>query len=643
MAPRDVGRAASLGGIRIAFAILSIVLLGVLAIAPSTTHFSEWRAVQQRYNARARSAKLDPIDVRIRQTSPSPDVVDRCGSCHLGADGVPPVDGDPLFAAHPPIPHDPTRFGCTICHGGQGRALTARAAHTGESNWDEPLLPRPYREAACGVCHSRVVVPDPERVASGQALFDARGCSACHGVEGRDVAAKHDLSQAGLRGYSREWQDQHVRAAGSSNDTRWAATPLPLEDAERTAVEAYLQSLVGAPQLMAGKLLAARLGCRGCHRMEGVGGDGPDLSDIGDRHVSDLDFSHVRGGHTLADWLKELLADPSRLEPHSMMPTPGLDPSQIDALVAYLLSLRTRELPVALWPRDRVRGMLLGERDFAVDGRPLFMGFCSACHGPRGEGRPAGRAVVVAPAIGGANFLAIASDAFLRRTVQEGRPEHRMPPWASDGGLRPEEITAILGYLRTLQPSPASFADVSASELDLPRGRRVFQDSCTPCHGDHGEGTAIGPPLAAADNEVVPRESAIYGTLTNGVGNTAMGSFRAFDASTLRALIGAVQSLDRRYGPRKGWQPRHGDPERGRELFARHCVTCHGPRAEGRVAPAIQDPQFLAAAPDSLLTASLIRRHDRSRDEVRRTPDEVSDLVAYLRSLAATSETKGAN
>src|ERR1019366_2060340 len=126
MAQEDGGQTTSLGSLRIAFAILSVVLLGVLAVAPATTHFSEWRAGQERYNDLAQHAKLDPIEVRARQISPAPDVVDRCGSCHLGAAGVAPVDGNPLFAAHPPIPHDPTRFGCTLCHSGQGRALTAR-------------------------------------------------------------------------------------------------------------------------------------------------------------------------------------------------------------------------------------------------------------------------------------------------------------------------------------------------------------------------------------------------------------------------------------------------------------------------------------------------------------------------------------
>jgi mono/diheme cytochrome c family protein len=131
---------------------------------------------------------------------------------------------------------------------------------------------------------------------------------------------------------------------------------------------------------------------------------------------------------------------------------------------------------------------------------------------------------------------------------------------------------------------------------------------------------------------VQTHENAIYGTLMSGVEDTAMGSFRAFDARTLRDVIGAVQTLARTGGARRDWRPRRGDHDRGRELFARHCATCHA--GEDRRAPAIQDPRFLDVASDSFLTASIVRRHDRRTDQLRRSPDEVSDLVAYLRSLA---------
>jgi mono/diheme cytochrome c family protein len=641
----DAERAASisLGRLLVAFAVLSVVLVGVLATAPATTYFAEWRAVQQRYNRLAGRRKIQPIDVRIRQTaSPIVDVVDRCGNCHLGAAGVTPIDGDPLFAPHPPIPHEPARFGCTVCHGGQGRAVSARAAHGRVSNWDEPLFPPQFRDAGCGTCHSHVPVPDPELVALGSRLFETRRCTACHTVGGHESVGQVDLSQVGVRGFAEDWQDRHLRAAARSQDARWDGHRGPLEEGEWKGVTAYLKSLIGAPQLMAGKLVVARAGCRGCHRIDGIGGDGPDLSAIGGRNVSDLDVSRVRGGHTLVDWLREVLTDPSRLNPQSRMPAPGLSPLEIDQVITYLLSLRRREVSTSFWPRDRVRAVLLGERDFPLEGRSLFRTFCSACHGPRGAGSTsAGTPLAYAPAIGSESFLAIAGDGFLVRTLRQGRPEHRMPAWgASDGGLKPEEIAAIARYLRSLEPPAPGLEEVTSGDRDLALGRDIFQDKCTPCHGDQGEGTAIGPPLAAVDNPVTSSTSAIYGTLMHGIDGTAMGAFRTLDARTLRSLIGAVQALERRSAVRKGWGPHSGNAERGLKLFEADCASCHDARTEGRRAPAIDDRRFLAVASDSFLTASIVRRHDTTRPPLQRDAEAVADVVSYLRSRGALTDAK---
>ncbi len=604
------------------------MLLGVLAIAPTRTHFTEWREIQQRYNVLARRAKLEPIDVHVRQvSSPIVDGVDRCGSCHLGAAGLPAVSGDPLFAAHPPIPHDPARFGCTVCHGGQGRAVTKRAAHEGEANFQQRLFPAPYREAGCGTCHAYVPTPNPGLVTKGREAFVARGCPSCHSVDGS--APKGDLSRIGLRDFARDWPDVHVRLAATSRDTRWGASVLLFEEVERGSIDAYLHTLIGAPRLMEGKLLVARLGCRGCHRIGKVGGDGPDLSEVGGRQESDVDFSRVRGEHTVATWMRELLLDPSRLDAHSRMPTPELKPAEVDAVVTYLLSLRPVDMPIKDWPRDRIQVVALGGRDFADDGAMLFTTFCSGCHGARGEGGTIARGAVRGPAIGGQPFLAIATDAFVRDTMRQGRTAHRMPAWASESGLRSDELGAIVRYLRTLEPEPPSLEAVTSSEVDVALGQSVFAESCAPCHGARGEGSPVAPPLAAADNPVTRSANAIYGTLAQGVSGTAMGSFRSLDARTMRSVIAHVMTLERAPGAtRTGWAPRAGDSARGRELFDRHCARCH--LVEGSGAPAILDPSFASFASDAFVEASIVRRHDRRVEALRRSPDEIADLAAYV-------------
>jgi len=113
---------------------------------------------------------------------------------------------DVLLAKHPV-----DRFGCTPCHGGQGQALTAKAAHalTHAEYWLSPVLgldehtgrtseeTKGYMESNCRRCHDGVMKldygVDPEtdepvdyapNLTKGLALFEDLGCHGCHAVEG---------------------------------------------------------------------------------------------------------------------------------------------------------------------------------------------------------------------------------------------------------------------------------------------------------------------------------------------------------------------------------------------------------------------------------------------------------------------------
>jgi mono/diheme cytochrome c family protein len=553
--PTDLGITRLLG----VFAALSVLLLAALAVAPCRSHLTEWRALQKRYNAQAAQIGIAPVEVGIKQIwKPDLGVVDRCTSCHLGMGEAPPSPHERLFSAHPPIPHDPRDFGCTVCHAGQGRATTTKAAHGRVRFWDEPMLERPYLEAGCGTCHSHVPTLGP--------------------------------------------------------------------------------GLAGAPRLSEGKRLAHRLGCRGCHRIAGVGGDdGPDLSDVGKKRIADLELG-VEGAGDLAGWLREHFVDPQRVVPGSQMPNLGLSEEQADLLTVYMLSLRASPVPESLAPKDRVRGMRLGERDFATDGEALFGVFCAACHGPRGEGRRFGALPFTFPAIGSPEFLAVADDEFLRRTITDGRPGRRMPAWGKkDGGLRAEEIDALVAYLRSLKPTAPSRDAFLAAPMDHERGRARYARDCALCHGTSGEGTGLGSPLSA---EVEPR---FYEALTQGVHGTAMGSYRTYSAHDLRSLLGTVSAFPKGVG--SSWKPARGDAARGQTLYAESCAGCHGARGEGAAGPALANPAFLETASDGYLAQTIVRGRGTTTmphfgepgpDHRALAPGEVLDLVAFVRSLGGT-------
>lgn len=493
----------------------SVGALGVLGWAAfSENVLADWRRAQHTFKAGL--PKGEPFTVQLRQiVVPSLRVADRCVSCHVGmGPGEPAPAHDRIFGKHPPVVHEPGEFGCTVCHGGQGRATMTAEAHGSVAHWPEPLIPRRYAYAGCGTCHTHLDVSNVDELARGRALVERHDCLACHRIDGRGGTLRPggagggegpDLSKVGMRGFRADWHDHHSRARKEHASTGKAPHGLPWIAAfgevpmgDRKTIENYLRSRVAAPPLVEAKALFHSLGCRGCHKVHGVGGDdGPDLSRAGQRDPGQTSFAGVKGDRTLSNWFTEHFRSPSRVVPGSPMPALGLSDPQIDQLTLYLFSLRSADAPEAFWPGDRMRALRLGEREFASDGATIYGMFCSACHGPRGEGMRYG-GLAPFPAVANPDFLAAASDEFLTAAVMQGRPGRRMPAWGQKGGgLRPGEIREVVRHLRTMgggippvpDPKPRRWAAGDAG-----RGRLLYSQNCAGCHGSEGqggEGTAL--------------------------------------------------------------------------------------------------------------------------------------------------------
>jgi cytochrome c len=644
--PEHKSTGLALGRMTTVFGVLSVALLVALAIAPARGHFTEWREVQNRYNDGAAAAGVGATDVHIRQIwIHEIGVVDRCSSCHIAMAGdADPVTGDPLFGAHPPIPHDPAEIGCTPCHGGQGRGTTREDAHGRVRHWADPILPAAHTEAGCGTCHTGISVGSLDLVERGGRLFERHDCLGCHVVEGRGGAriapeVAPDLSGIGMSGVPEDWHERHLDRRRMDPGGHAGSYGIMAAD-DVAAISAWLSTLVRAPRLMAAKRLFHEYGCLGCHKVNGVGGDeGAELTRSAQRSLAQYVFPpEWRGPRTRTEWHVRHLLDPRAVVVDSTMPDLGLTPSEAESMTLYLMSLNPRVLPVHRAPPDRVRVERLGGREFGTDGSTLVRALCGACHGTTGEGRDAGELDRAYPALTQPDLLAIASDDDLRRVISAGRPGRRMPAWDSEGsGLESHEIGTIVRFLRASEAAAPLLAQVRAATTDPDLGRTLYARECAVCHGTRGEGL-LGPSHSSPAFGRIAGDRFVFETIVGGRPGTAMPRFRDFTAHEVSSLINQVLEFSKAPYPTPLVDEPPGDPAQGREAYAASCARCHGEWGEGAAGPGIGRAGFHRVATPAFVIESYASgrcRDERGTVAPRLERSILRDIAAHLPLLGA--------
>jgi mono/diheme cytochrome c family protein len=536
--------------------------LGVLALlvtaALQENVFREWRRIQRQ------TASADgPVPVQLRQVvNTTLGVADRCVSCHVAmAPGEQNISG-PAMRVHPPVIHDPAEFGCTTCHGGQGRATDKDDAHGTVPFWPEPMLPANMSEAGCGTCHTPIGVPHRDVLDRARAVFNRLDCLACHRVDGRGGTIRPDrggmegpdLSRVAVAGYDERWYDSHLKQSAAAGP--WRSSFGPISDEDRAALEVFLQTRVAAPRLVETKSVFHSTGCLGCHKVSGVGGDdGVELTRAGEKDPGRADFTAVPGDRTLANWFDEHVRAPAAVVAGSLMPAPPVSPEEIEALTFYTLSLRRRDIAGSYLPRDRMRVARFGEREFTSDGATLFGAFCAGCHGRAGQGHRS-PGLPTFPSVANPDFLAVAPDTLIAETIRRGRPGRRMRAWG-DGttGLRDEDITTLVSHLRSLAgvPPPVDPQPARWVQGDRREGQRLFAAICSGCHGPNGEG-GEGPALNNPVLQQFATDTYFVETITRGRRGTAMPTFSepAPTRPTLsRQEIESVVSFIRTWGDQR--------------------------------------------------------------------------------------------
>ncbi len=310
--------------------------------------------------------------------------VDRCMTCHLGINNLDYKDAPQPFTTHPNLElfvgpnsaHPMEEFGCTVCHGGRGRATGfTSAVHIPSSDeqakdwakkynwhrdhdWENPMYPAPYVQASCFKCHSgESAIKGAEKLNLGLNLIERAGCYGCHTIDKYKDWPKPgpDLTKIDSK-TSPEWAYWWIMDPKSFRHNTWMpaffnqSNNSSSDDKKRSEQEvlAIVHFLFkkSAPFSMAtvpasgnvekGEEIVASLGCFACHNIEHDKSkeprtrqslrreQGPNLIGLGTK--------------TSKQWIYNWLKDPNRYHPETKMPNLRLTDEEASDAAAFLVS-----------------------------------------------------------------------------------------------------------------------------------------------------------------------------------------------------------------------------------------------------------------------------------------------------------------
>ena len=368
---------------------------------------------------------------------------------------------------------------------------------------------------------------NPDTVAQGELRFRQMFCTTCHSVAvtragetkliGGDIGP--ELTKISTK-VSTDWLVAWLRDPQSylphTNMPRYGWSDEDLYKVTRYIQDKLSDSslLSDVPQLGAatdaeveqGKHVFVQRGCSSCHAIEGIPTPsefGPDLSTLGRKTISQLDFGQSKIPRKLVTYIQAKITDPHSVNPAARMPQFNFTPENLDAITTALLSM-TGPPPTPAWDQLRVPAQR-GEFHPAGEFGQLYTRYrCYQCHQFNGVGG------TLAPDLSfeGSRAPRAWMTSFLKNP-QTLRPilTSRMPQF----NMTDHEAEVIADYLATAMQSrdvQPGAADIHAYTPELAKlGKELYEVKyeCQSCHTIGSSGGYVGPSMNNVGNWLRPQ------------------------------------------------------------------------------------------------------------------------------------------
>jgi mono/diheme cytochrome c family protein len=367
---------------------------------------------------------------------------------------------------------------------------------------------------------------NPELTSQGELRFRQMFCSTCHLLAvtragetkliGGDIGP--ELTKVGSK-VKPEWLIAWLRdPQGYLRHTRmprygWSDEDLFKVTQYITTKLTDLDLMTNVPQLgepndqeiQLGRRLFLEKGCASCHSIEGIPPQkdfGPDLSAVGGKNASELEFGSSKIPRHLVSYIQAKLTDPVSVNTAARMPQYNWTPADLDAVTVALLSMKGPPQTSAL------QNLVVPKKEMEFHPAGTFAEVyerykCYTCHKFNGfggdlapdlsfEGSRAQRQWLI-------DFLK--NPQTLRPTLVLRMPQFNMSD--NDASTLADYITAVLQSHAT-DASKVDAKQFTPAMVTLGKQLYEVKYQCQACHTIGGSGGYVGPNLNNAGNWLTP-------------------------------------------------------------------------------------------------------------------------------------------
>lgn len=405
----------------------------------------------------------------------------------------------------------------------------------------------------------------PDLISQGEVRFRQMMCTTCHplavtrGGETKLIGGNigPELTKVGSK-VNEEWLVAWLRDPQAylahNNMPRYGWSDEDLYKVSQYVMNKLTDSdlLANMPQLGAasdaevqtGKRLFSEKGCASCHSLNGAGTQkdfGPDLTALGAKNASELEFGKAKIERNLVSYIQSKLQDPLAVNPAARMPQYSWNQADLDAVTTALLS------QTGPAPTSALQHLVVAKKDASFQAVGAFAEVyerykCYACHRFNGYGGTLAPDLSYEGSRAQKKWIAdfLMNPQTIRPALILRMPQFNMSD--KDASIAAEYL-AIAVQKPEVDPDRVDARQFTPAMVSMGKQLYEVKYQCQSCHTIGASGGYVGPNLNNAGNWLTPAWIEAWLRNPQALQPDAIESRRNFTEEEIRALTAYLMTL----------------------------------------------------------------------------------------------------